>query len=115
MVNEEACGARSGLWVDRYAILCRFLYEETIADEGLVKDEFEGLAIFIDTYANARHGYSFPRITAMLGDGKTKYDHDNDGDANTLGACSVCSQYVHKDSADSQCSLGKRPTDERPH
>lgn len=40
-------------------------------------------------YANARHPYSFPRVTAMLGDGKTPYDHDNDGEAHSLGACSV--------------------------
>ena len=25
----------------------------------------------------------------MLGDGKTPYDHDNDGEAHSLGACSV--------------------------
>ncbi|KNZ81243.1 L-type lectin-like domain-containing protein [Termitomyces sp. J132] len=31
----------------------------------------------------------FPHITAMLGDGKTPYDQDNDGDANSIGACSA--------------------------
>ena len=40
-------------------------------------------------YANSRHPYSFPRITAMLGDGKTPYDNDNDGENHSLGACSV--------------------------
>ncbi|KAH0588665.1 hypothetical protein H2248_004479 [Termitomyces sp. 'cryptogamus'] len=53
------------------------------------KDNFEGLGIFLDTYANGRHSYSFPHITAMLGDGKTPYDQDNDGDANSIGACSA--------------------------
>ncbi|KAF9047557.1 legume-like lectin family-domain-containing protein [Panaeolus papilionaceus] len=53
------------------------------------KDEFTGLGIFLDTYANARHGYSFPRIVAMLGDGKTKYDFGNDGDEQAIGACSA--------------------------
>ncbi|KAF7979023.1 hypothetical protein HWV62_44001 [Athelia sp. TMB] len=53
------------------------------------EDEFEGLGIFLDTYANTRHTYSFPRIMAMLGDGKTKYDHAGDGEANSVGACTA--------------------------
>ncbi|TFY81362.1 hypothetical protein EWM64_g2654 [Hericium alpestre] len=52
-------------------------------------DKFNGLGIFMDTYANARHGYAFPRITAMLGDGKTEYDLNGDGDATSIGACSA--------------------------
>ncbi|TFK74705.1 hypothetical protein BDN72DRAFT_833239 [Pluteus cervinus] len=53
------------------------------------KDNFEGLGIFLDTYANSRHTYSFPRIGAMLGDGKTSYDVGSDGDAQMLGGCSA--------------------------
>ncbi|KAI6046428.1 legume-like lectin family-domain-containing protein [Pisolithus marmoratus] len=53
------------------------------------KDKFEGLGIFLDTYANSRHPYGFPRIVAMLGDGKTEYDQAHDGDANSLGSCSA--------------------------
>ncbi|KAJ7935328.1 legume-like lectin family-domain-containing protein [Mycena leptocephala] len=53
------------------------------------KDNFEGLAIFLDTYANTRHGYSFPRISSMLGDGKTSYNFGNDGDGQDIGACSA--------------------------
>ncbi|KZP13724.1 hypothetical protein FIBSPDRAFT_868993 [Athelia psychrophila] len=53
------------------------------------QDEFEGLGIFLDTYANSRHAYSFPRITSMIGDGKTKYDQGGDGDANSAGGCSA--------------------------
>jgi len=52
-------------------------------------DKFEGLGVFLDTYANSRHPYSFPRIVAMLGDGKTEYDQANDGEANSIGACSA--------------------------
>jgi lectin, mannose-binding 2 len=52
-------------------------------------DNFDGLLIAIDTYANARHSYGFPRIVAIKGDGQTKYDHDNDGDSQALGACSA--------------------------
>ncbi|KAJ7750032.1 legume-like lectin family-domain-containing protein [Mycena maculata] len=51
------------------------------------KDNFEGLAVFLDTYANSRHGYSFPRIMGMLGDGKTSYNFGNDGDGQEIGAC----------------------------
>jgi len=53
------------------------------------KDKFEGLGIFIDTYANSRHPFGFPRVVAMLGDGKTAYDHEHDGDANNIGSCSA--------------------------
>ncbi|KIP03716.1 hypothetical protein PHLGIDRAFT_110493 [Phlebiopsis gigantea 11061_1 CR5-6] len=52
-------------------------------------DQFEGLGVFLDTYANSRHTYSFPRVVAMLGDGKTRYDQPNDGEANKIGACSA--------------------------
>lgn len=51
------------------------------------KDEFTGLGVFFDTYANGRQRYTFPYISAMIGDGKTKYDHDNDGNANSIGGC----------------------------
>jgi mannose-binding lectin 2 len=53
------------------------------------RDKFDGLGIFLDTYANARHPYNFPRITAMHGDGKTEYDYGNDGEKNSIGACSA--------------------------
>lgn len=53
------------------------------------KDEFEGLAIFFDTYKNNRPGVVFPYVMAMMGDGRTKYDQTNDGKANEIGGCSV--------------------------
>jgi lectin, mannose-binding 2 len=52
-------------------------------------DNFEGLGIFIDTYKNGRAGTTFPYVMAMLGDGQTPYDNDNDGKANDVGGCSV--------------------------
>jgi len=52
-------------------------------------DNFEGLGIFIDTYKNGRAGTTFPYVMAMLGDGRTPYDNDNDGKANDVGGCSV--------------------------
>nr|GAT49080.1 mannose ER-Golgi intermediate compartment [Mycena chlorophos] len=53
------------------------------------KDNWEGLAIFLDTYANTRHSYAFPRIMGMVGDGKTSYNAGNDGDGQEIGACSA--------------------------
>jgi hypothetical protein len=52
-------------------------------------DKFEGLGIFIDTYKNNRPGVVFPYVMAMLGDGTTAYDKENDGKANELAGCSV--------------------------
>ncbi|KAJ3012422.1 hypothetical protein HKX48_006291 [Thoreauomyces humboldtii] len=69
-----------------------FWYTKQKDTEGPVfgsMDKFEGLGVFFDTYANARHRNSFPRINAMLGDGKTSYDHDHDGVAGEIGACEV--------------------------
>ncbi|KIR33941.1 lectin, mannose-binding 2 [Cryptococcus deuterogattii 99/473] len=51
-------------------------------------DWFKGIGIFFDTYANSKHAYTFPRVSAMLGDGKTSYDHDRDNEGNEIGGCS---------------------------
>lgn len=53
------------------------------------KDNFKGLGIFFDTYANSRHSYSLPRVTAMLGDGQTSYDHNGDNANTELAGCSI--------------------------
>ncbi|KAF6761117.1 lectin [Ephemerocybe angulata] len=53
------------------------------------QDKFEGLGIMLDTYANARHSYGFPRVIGVQLDGQTEYDWHNDGDSQALGACSV--------------------------
>jgi len=52
-------------------------------------DNFVGLGIFLDTYANGHQGYSFPRINAMLGDGKTSYSVADDGEPHILAGCSA--------------------------
>ena len=54
-----------------------------------MKDRFEGLGIFFDTYKNNRPGVVFPYVMAMLGDGQTSYDQANDGKANELAGCSA--------------------------
>ncbi|KAF8423666.1 legume-like lectin family-domain-containing protein [Tirmania nivea] len=62
------------------------------ATEGPVfgsQDNFEGLGIFIDTYKNNRPGTVFPYVMAMLGDGKTSYNHANDGKDQEAGGCSA--------------------------
>ncbi|PPQ92433.1 hypothetical protein CVT25_008654 [Psilocybe cyanescens] len=53
------------------------------------RDQFTGLGIFLDTYANSKHSYSFPRIVGIVGDGQAKYDFGNDGDSQARGACSA--------------------------
>jgi hypothetical protein len=52
-------------------------------------DEWEGLGIFIDTYKNNRPGTVFPYVMAATGDGKTRYDKENDGKNNEAAGCSV--------------------------
>ncbi|KAH9919064.1 legume-like lectin [Amylocystis lapponica] len=52
-------------------------------------DNFQGLGVFLDTYANSRHSYSFPRVVGMLGDGSTSYDQPHDGENTNIGACSA--------------------------
>ena len=52
-------------------------------------DYFNGLAIFFDAYPNSQHSYQFPRVTAMMGDGKKSYDHATDGAQHEIAACSV--------------------------
>lgn len=48
-----------------------------------------GLLILLhDRYANSKHAYTFPRVSAMLGDGKTSYDHDRDNEGSEIGGCS---------------------------
>jgi len=52
-------------------------------------DKFEGLGIFFDTYKNNRPGTVFPYVMAMVGDGETVYDKNNDGKANEFAGCSA--------------------------
>ncbi|KAI1768812.1 concanavalin A-like lectin/glucanase domain-containing protein [Hypoxylon sp. FL1150] len=52
-------------------------------------DNFEGLGIFIDTYKNNRPGVVFPYVMAMVGDGKTSYNKDNDGKDTEFAGCSA--------------------------
>ncbi|KAJ3092373.1 hypothetical protein HK100_006959, partial [Physocladia obscura] len=54
------------------------------------KNEFKGLGIFFDTYANNnKNRHLFPYITAMIGDGETKYDDSDDGKSNEIGSCTA--------------------------
>ncbi|KAI8619166.1 legume-like lectin [Chytriomyces sp. MP71] len=53
------------------------------------QDEFNGLGLFFDTYANGRNRAIFPYITAMIGDGQTKYDESTDGKSNEIGSCTA--------------------------
>lgn len=51
------------------------------------KDEFEGLGVFLDTYKNGKQPVSFPQVSAMIGNGTVKYDHDNDNEKTSIGSC----------------------------
>ncbi|KAJ3120059.1 hypothetical protein HK098_004903 [Nowakowskiella sp. JEL0407] len=69
-----------------------FWYTQTREVEGPVfgsMDRFHGLGIFFDTYANSRPKHLFPYISVMLGDGKTMYSHQDDGQPNEIGGCSA--------------------------
>jgi len=65
------------------------------------KDKFNGLGIFFDTYSNSQHDYTFPIITATIGDGKTPYDYAHDGDSNSLGRCEA--YYRNKSKPSKAC------------
>ncbi|KAI1143876.1 concanavalin A-like lectin/glucanase domain-containing protein [Hypoxylon sp. FL0543] len=52
-------------------------------------DNFDGLGIFVDTYKNNRPGVVFPYVMAMVGDGKTSYNKDNDGKDTEFAGCSA--------------------------
>lgn len=52
-------------------------------------DNFEGLGIFFDTYKNNRPGAVFPYVSAMLGDGQTRYDSEHDNKETELAGCSA--------------------------
>ncbi|KAG7234756.1 hypothetical protein INR49_004000 [Caranx melampygus] len=51
---------------------------------------FHGLAVFIDTYSNDdTTDRSFPYISAMVNNGSVSYDHGKDGRSSELGGCSA--------------------------
>ncbi|MBW0464532.1 hypothetical protein O181_004247 [Austropuccinia psidii MF-1] len=52
-------------------------------------DHWDGFGVFIDTFANSRHTYSFPRIMGMHNDGYKSYDVGKDGESQEAGACSM--------------------------
>ena len=58
-------------------------------------DQWEGLGVFFDTYANSRHAYVFPEVLAILNDGTKIYDVGKDGAGQELGRCSVSSAFIH--------------------
>lgn len=87
-VEFKVSGESNHLFGDGFAI---WLTKDR-AEPGPVfgsKDNFTGLAVILDTYANSRHGYAFPRISAMLGDGQTSYNYTKDGQDQALAACSA--------------------------
>ncbi|KAB5593277.1 L-type lectin-like domain-containing protein [Ceratobasidium theobromae] len=86
IVEFKVSGGSSHLYGDGIAMWLT----NTRAEPGPV---FGSIVVRVDQqlyrYANSRHAYSFPRVMAMLGDGKTSYDVANDGSKNELAACSA--------------------------
>lgn len=80
----------------------------------LVYKRLTSLTLGRASYSNARHPYGFPRIVGMLGDGKTAYDQDTDGDTNSIGSCQVRIPHL----SSSRCLNGRTgddPAHERHH
>lgn len=53
------------------------------------RDFFNGLGIFLDTYANqnGQHHHGHPYISSMVNNGTLHYDHDLDGTHTSLSGC----------------------------
>ncbi|VDK42827.1 unnamed protein product [Anisakis simplex] len=69
------------------------------------KDQFRGLAIFLDTYSNHNgpHSHSHPYISAMVNNGSLHYDHDMDGTHTQLGGEHVgCERKFRNKDEDTQ-------------
>jgi len=52
-------------------------------------DQFSGLGIFFDTYANqnGEHAHEHPYISAQVNNGSLAYDHDRDGTHSEVAGC----------------------------
>ncbi|ORX99778.1 hypothetical protein K493DRAFT_313074 [Basidiobolus meristosporus CBS 931.73] len=79
-------GSGSGVFGDGFAFWATTNDPQTGPVFGSV-DRFDGLGLFFDTYANSKHSYSFPYVSAMIGDGKTSYDVGKDGEPTQAGGC----------------------------
>eukprot|EP00049_Salpingoeca_infusionum_P007837 m.126702 g.126702 ORF g.126702 m.126702 type:complete len:339 (+) comp13841_c0_seq1:33-1049(+) len=68
-----------------------FWYTQNRMQQGPVfgnQDMFVGLGIFFDTYSNVQQGHQ-QYISVMVGDGKTHYDHENDGGNAKIAGCAM--------------------------
>lgn len=54
-----------------------------------LQEQWKGLAIIFDTYANAPHRGFFPRISAVYNDGTMVYNVQKDGEGQDLAQCSM--------------------------
>ncbi|XP_029102929.1 VIP36-like protein [Scleropages formosus] len=62
-------------------------------------DLFTGLGVFVDTYPNEekQHERIFPYVSAMVGNGSVKYDHERDGRPTELGGCTAVLRNLNHD------------------
>ncbi|XP_069475175.1 VIP36-like protein isoform X2 [Ambystoma mexicanum] len=63
------------------------------------KDNFLGLAVFVDTYPNEEKTQErvFPYISAMVSNGSLVYDHSRDGRPTELGGCTAVVRNLNHD------------------
>nr|POF05954.1 l-type lectin-like domain-containing protein [Quercus suber] len=87
-VEFKISGSGGGLFGDGMALWVTKSRAEMGPVFGM-KDNFEGLGLFFDTYKNNRPGTVFPYVMAMLGDGKTSYEQSTDGKPNEAAGCSA--------------------------
>lgn len=63
-------------------------------------DQFSGLGVFFDTYANqnGEHAHEHPYISAQVNNGSLAYDHDRDGTHSEVGGCTSYFRGIEGDS-----------------
>ncbi|KAL7749422.1 hypothetical protein RI367_005293 [Sorochytrium milnesiophthora] len=79
-----------GRGVSLYGDGMAFWYTKEKGTKGPVmgnSDKWNGLALAIDTYDNARKGYAYPYVTALINDGTKAYNKDTDGRELSIGGC----------------------------
>lgn len=53
------------------------------------KENFKGLGVFFDVYKNMHSTVNPPWVSAMVGDGKRRFDHHSDGLEHQLAGCNA--------------------------
>jgi len=97
-IHFHVHGAGTSLFGDGFA----FWFVRDRSEIGGVfgsKDQFSGLGVFFDTYANqnGEHSHEHPYISAQINNGSMVYDHDRDGTHSEAGGCSAAFRSADAD------------------